>query len=155
MIENKFSISKVIGGVLFLLIAALVQLKLQASFSWTFDLLIVVSLLVPLFLTFSEFVFFYGFYFFLFSGLLLPGTEKAFLLVLPAISLLSQNFFPWQSWFSSFFMSALGIGAFYLLISAQSLLVSPAFMLFDLAISSLFGWGVFLLMRGFTRGHNL
>jgi len=140
---------------LFLLIAAVIQLKLQASFAWTFDLLIVVSLLVPLFLTFSEFVFFYGFYLFLFFGLLLPGTERAFVSILPVVGFASQNFFPWQSWFSSFFMSTLGIGAFYLLIATQSLFSNPTFMLFNLATSSLFGWGVFLLMRGFMRGHNL
>lgn len=155
MIDNKFRISKAIGSILFLLIATTIQLKFQASFSWTFDLLIVISLLIPLFLTFSEFIFFYGIYIFLLFGMLIPGTEKTFLLVLPIISLLSQKFFPWQSWFSSFFMSALGIGAFYLLISAQSFLLNPGFMLFNLAISSFFGWAVFLLMRGFTRGHNI
>lgn len=138
-----------------MLFAATIQLKLQASFAWTFDLLIVGSLILPLFLTFSEFVLFYGFYFFIFSGLLLPGTERAFLLIFPVVGFLSQNFFPWQSWFSSFFMSTLGIGAFYLLISGQSLLINPEFMLFNLAASSLFGWGTFLLMRGFMRGHNI
>ncbi len=155
MIDNKFCISKIIGATLFLLLAMLIQLKLQASFAWTFDLLIVVSLILPLFLTFSEFVFFYGFLFFIFSGLLLPGMEKTFLLIFPVVGFLSQNFFPWQSWFSSFFMSTLGIGAFYFLVATSSLVGNPAFMLFNLAVSSLFGWAIFLLMRGFMRGHNI
>lgn len=155
MIDNRFCISKIIGATLFLLLALLIQLKLQASFALTFDFLIVASLILPLFLTFSEFVFFYGLFFFTFSGLLLPGTERAFLLIFPVVGFLSQNFFPWQSWFSSFFMSTLGIGAFYSLIATQGLLESPAFMLFNLAVSSMFGWAIFLLMRGFARGHNL
>jgi len=140
---------------LFLLIALIIQLKLEASFAWTFDLLIVASLLLPLFLTFSEFVFFYGFLFFIFSGLLIPGGERTFILIFPIVGFLSQNFFPWQSWFSSFFMSTLGIGAFYFLISTHNLIANPSFMLFNLIVSSLFGWALFLIMRGFVRGHNI
>lgn len=155
MTENKFCISKIVGSTVFLLIALIIQLKIEASFAWTFDLLIVVSLLLPLFLTFSEFVFFYGFLFFIFSGLLIPGGEKTFILIFPIVGFLSQNFFPWQSWFSSFFMSTLGIGAFYFLISTQNLISNPSFMLFNLIVSSLFGWAVFLIMRGFVRGHNI
>ena len=140
---------------LFLLIAIILQIKFAASFAWTFDFLIVSALLLPLFLTFSEFVFFYGFFVLIFSGLLVPGGEQVFMLSLPIVGFLSKNFFPWQSWFSSFFVSAIGIGVFYLLISTRNLGVYPPFMLFNLAISSLFGWAIFLLMRGFERGNNI
>lgn len=155
MTEIRFRFSKLFGAILFLLIAITLQVKFAASFAWTFDLLIVAALILPLFLTFSEFIFFYGFYTLIFSGLLVPGGEKTFLLIFPIVGFLSQNFFPWQSWFSSFFMSVIGIGAFYLLISTHNLGINPSFMLFNVAVSSLFGWAIFLLMRGFERGNNI
>ena len=155
MTEIRFRISKLTGATLFLFIAIALQVKFAASFAWTFDFLIVAALLLHLFLTFSEFIFFYGLYALIFSGLLVPGGEKTFLLIFPIVGFLSQNFFPWQSWFSSFFMSTIGIGVFYILISAHNLGINPSFMLFNLAISSLFGWAMFLLMRGFERGNNI
>ena len=132
---------------LFLAGSFLLEFKQKAAFGWSFDFILAALVVLPLFLDFSEFIFF-GVLAFLLLKLAYPwsGLEAALLIFLPSLAFIFKKIFPWQSWLEPFLAVFLAITVFYSAANPGGFFGDVRFLVFDLAVSMIFGWVMYYFL---------
>lgn len=146
----KFTLSALI-----FLLAAILQLKLIAALGWSFDVLLLASLIPIFFLGTVEFISFVAFSAFILK-ILYPWSagEIAAFAVFPLLIFFLKQILPWQSWFEPFLATIFGIFGFYLLIGAPLLANGFGFLVVDFFVSFIFAWGVYAFFGNFTKNER-
>ena len=131
---------------LFLFAVETFILKQKIAFGRTFDFLLVIAFVSPIFLNFSEFIFFEVFIIWFFR-LMYPfsGMEIFLIAILPACVFFIKKIFLLQPWVEPFAAVFFGISVFYAFTASG--FGSMAFLFLDIAISMGFSWIFYLMMR--------